>query len=336
MRARACDRLPWCIQSWVRAGAWTRESRLLRLMKVLQPYALRLLRRHGLRDVEACDVLHDVFFTGPPDGLREFLRRKCEGLGIERAERGLLRSLKNAVWRLHQQQDPIGARAFQATRRALHLLTTGPIPAAGGLGFGDVAAAGGCAVETVENWLRTMLAAPAEARGRGLRCPRAMANWLVGVLQSMHRAFATHRLAGCLPPRRLQAVLEGVLRDAARAESDQLLGTEAGGGVRFDPTQHIAMPPVDPWQLVLAPPQLRLLLDLLDGEITNASLRTNRRERLRGVLRRWRSLGAIEDPLPGWLAAGAMAKATVYDDRTMLQGLLAASVLRLASRQEGA
>lgn len=336
MRARACDRLPWCIQSWVRAGAWTRRSRLLRLLKVLEPYALRLLRRHGLRDVEACDVLHDVFFTGPTDGLREFLRRKCEVLGIEVAERGLLRSIKNAVWRLHRQQDPIGARAFQATRRVMVLVSEGPTPVVAGLRFGDERAAGECAVETVENWLRSQLAAPAEVRGRGLRCPRAMANWLVGVLQSMHRAFAAQRLAGRLPTRRLQAVLEEVLRGAAQAEFDQLADHDADGGVVFVPGRHAAMAPSDPWHLELTPQQLRELLDLLDGEITNAALRTNRRERLRGVLQQWRSLGAIEDPLPGWLAAGAMAKATVYDDRTMLQGLLAASVLRLASRQEGA
>lgn len=307
------------------------------LFEALCGHAGRLLRRRRLRGVEPSDVAADVLFHGgAPAALRAFALRQRAAYGLDQAVRGIQRAVQNAVWQLHEAQDPEGARAFRAVRllrRAGASATAWTVSADGRFDLGPATAGSSLGFAVLATLLRRTAAAAPFAGIWQLRCHRALARRLGELLAAVRaQADAAQVRFSCSADE-----LQGFVAKALRAQvHNELLALSVDGdeGQRVIAHGRDALPKASTaaqeWDYeALERRHVEAIVGLLQHELASGRLdgRTlygARRQRLLAVVEAWRRAGAIVDPLSG-LLAGSLRKAAAYDDRALLRSAVQAA-----------
>ncbi|MFO1031156.1 MAG: hypothetical protein U1F60_08760 [Planctomycetota bacterium] len=298
------------------------------LFEALCEHAGRLLRRRRLRGVEPSDVAADVLFHGgAPGALRAFALRQRAKHGLDQAVRGIQRAVQNAVWQLHEAQDPEGARAYRAVR--LLFASNAPFVRPGAacmvLGSGGAGALE-AGLERLVALLRKAAAKPSFAGIWQLRCHRALSRRLRELLASVHDTALAAGVRFECTAEPLRTFVAAALRAQVRNE---LLALSVDG----DEGQRVVVPgreasaapqsSAQDWNYAALEPRHveaivgALLADLDRGQLAGRTLYGARRQRLRSVVVGWGLAGQIVDPLPVLERAG-VRKAAAYDDRALL------------------
>lgn len=328
------SRLRSAVQAWLAPDAG--EAAVVALFDGLERYAAGLLRRRRLVDVAASDIAADVLFHGgAPLALRAFVERQVALHGLDLAVRGLYRAVQNAAWRLQEERDPTGARAYRAVR----LLNAKSLPAGMLVGSSGFVLGPASAPRLLQGLARTaqvLAAAAARAEFAGiwqLRCHRALARRLVALFAAVQAQAERFGLRLEFSRSDLQQFVASALR--AQVHNELLaLAVDGDEGQQVIPRGRESSTPSaaasDAWDYAaLDRGHVELLATLLqqdldEGELSGRRLYGARRQRLAGLVAGWRLAGAIVDPLPQLEALG-LKHAAAFDDRALLREALQAA-----------
>lgn len=327
------SRLRSAVQAWLAPDAG--EAAVVALFDGLERYASGLLRRRRLVDVEASDIAADVLFHGgAPLALRCFVERQVALHGIDLAVRGLYRAVQNAAWRLHEERDPTGARAYRAVR----LLTARSLPAGmlvGTSGFVLGPASAPRLLQGLASSAEVLAAAASRAEFAGiwqLRCHRALARRLAALFAAVQSQAERFGLRLEFSRRELQQFVASALRAQVHNELLALAvdGDEGQQVVARGRERQQTAAASDAWDYAaLDGGHVGILASLLQqdlaaGELSGRRLYGARRQRLAGIVAGWLQAGSIVDPLPQLELLGLRPSAA-FDDRALLREALQAA-----------
>jgi hypothetical protein len=309
-------------------------DRLVELHAALCAHAGRALRRHGLRNVEPSDAVTDVLFAATSaEGLRLRLLDLRATQGLEAAVAYVLGAVNNAVWQLHAELDPVGARAFRSLGIALRELrgtSGGPAVGEHDIVFGRHGTAMSMTKDELALLLQSMAQWSEFAGVFACRCPRAMGSRLARVLVAVHQQCCA---AGhCLLADREE--LEGALVEILRSRESQDLRLLAVGLRDMFSSADDAGESVGSWPFAELDARAAELLagslmhQLAASQLGGRELRNKRVLRLSAVVGRWQTESKLVDPLQ-WLMELGQAKQTAYEDRSLLSQALQEQALRM-------